>query len=1111
MSILVALRHHTTYRYDRLVTLGPQTIRLRPAPHCRTPVLSYSLKVAPEAHFLNWQQDPHGNFQARIVVPEKTDHFDVTVDLVADMAVINPFDFFLEPTAEQWPFAYDPVLTEELAPFRKLAVPGPLLSAWLAKVDRTQRRTVDLLVGLNQQLAQEISYIIRMEPGVQTPEETLALAKGSCRDTGWLLVHILRHLGLAARFVSGYLIQLTPDQRPLDGPPGPSHDFTDLHAWTEVYLPGAGWVGLDPTSGLMAGEGHIPLAASPEPQSAAPISGGVDESEVAFEVEMSVTRVRESPRVTKPYSEEAWAKMLALGQVVDADLARRDVRLTMGGEPTFVSIDDMDGAEWNTDALGPNKRAYAGRLIRRLKDRFAPGALLHYGQGKWYPGESLPRWALNCYWRHDGVPLWREPKLLASDDERGQATLDQATLFAETLTNRLKVGADFLTTAYEDVYYWLWRERRLPVNVDPLKSNLDDPEERKRIERVFRQGLNEPVGVVLPLARTGMGAGARWMSGPWFVRDETLYLVPGDSPLGFRLPIDSLPWSARSDFAFHWEDDPMSPRNRLPVPERWQPATVTGQSRLGPAGDAPNKAKSAKAPPLPLHVSAKGIIRTALCVEPRNGLMHVFLPPANSAEDFIDLIAAIEDTADSLGQKVVIEGYTPPYDPRIGNFSVTPDPGVIEVNIHPSEDFSTLVERTQAIYDEARATRLGAEKFMLDGRHVGTGGGNHMVLGGRTPADSPFLRRPDLLKSLIGYWQNHPALSYLFSGLFIGPTSQHPRVDEGREDALVELDIAFSQIARGETTQPWLIDRLLRNVLIDVTGNTHRTEFCIDKLYAPDSAAGRRGLLELRAFEMPPHARMSIAQQLLLRALVAHFWEQPYERPAVRWGNRLHDEFMLPHFVRQDFDDVIDDLNRAGYGFDHSWFEPHHEFRFPQIGEIARRGIELELRHALEPWHVMGEEGAAGGTVRYVDSSLERIQVKAQGLVDERHIISCNGRALPLRATGRAGEYVAGVRFKAWAPPSALHPTIPIHTPLVIDIHDTWSGRSIGGATYHVMHPGGRSYDTFPVNATEAESRRRARFFAMGHTPGPMPSPQRLIEKEMPVTLDLRRPGPRQN
>ncbi|MBS4046064.1 MAG: transglutaminase family protein [Alphaproteobacteria bacterium] len=1102
MSIQVALHHRTTYRYDRLINLGPQVIRLRPAPHCRTPIVSYSLKISPADHFLNWQQDPQGNYLARLVFPERTDHFEVTVDLVADMAVINPFDFFLEPAAETFPFDYDPDLKEDLAPFQRVDEPGPLLSRWLAGVPRETARTIDFLVGLNQRLSNEIKYLIRLEPGVQTAEETLKLGSGSCRDTSWLLVQALRHLGFATRFVSGYLIQLVADVKALDGPSGPTTDFTDLHAWVEVYLPGAGWIGFDPTSGLMAGEGHIPLAATPEPQSAAAISGAIEKAEVEFDYDMKVTRFAETPRVTKPISDEDWSKMLKLGDVVDVRLNAADLRLTMGGEPTFVSIDDMEGAEWNTAALGPNKRLLAGKLLRRLADRFAPSPLLHYGQGKWYPGEQLPRWALSCHWRRDGEPVWRDRALLAADEDAGDgASAADADRFAATLAERLQLDPAYRIPGYEDTWYYLWRERRLPVNVDPAKSHLKDEQERARLARVFEQGLETVVGYALPLTRepTAKGGAKRWRSGPWFFRPQTMYLLPGDSPMGLRLPLDSLPWVVAKDYPYQHVPDTMQPQPPLPPYEQLRQAHRVVASRVNLAM-APREQV-----PLPKHQqSDPSVVRTAMCIEPRGGLLHVFMPPLEQAEDYLDLVTAIEDTAASLGKKVVIEGYLPPRDARLLHFSVTPDPGVIEVNIHPSSNWRELAEKSTILYEEARQTRLGTEKFMLDGRHVGTGGGNHVVMGAAMPADSPFLRRPDLLKSLVGYWQNHPSLSYLFSGLFIGPTSQHPRVDEGRDDALVNLQIAFDEVARHPDPAPWMVDRIFRNVLVDITGNTHRTEFCIDKLYSPDGPTGRLGLVELRAFEMPPDLRMSLAQQLLLRGLLAAFAETPYRRKPIRWGTRLHDEFLLPHFCLQDFNDVLDDLNQQGFGFDPNWFAAHAEFRFPKIGEMAARGMELELRHALEPWHVLGEEATGSGTARYVDSSVERLQVKIKGLVEDRHVVACNGRAVPLRATGVPGEYVAGVRYKAWDPTSAMHPSIGVHTPLVFDLFDSWSGRSLGGCTYHVAHPGGRSYDTFPVNANEAEARRRARFFAMGHTPGRMPQPQPLPSREQPLTLDLR-------
>ncbi|HEV2199268.1 MAG TPA: transglutaminase family protein [Bryobacteraceae bacterium] len=1101
MSIRVALYHKTVYHYDRLVTLSPQTVRLRPAPHSRTPVSSYSLRIEPRDHFINWQQDPHGNFLARLVFPNRTRDFSLEVDLVTEMTVINPFDFFLEPYAESFPFVYEDWQAKELAPYLEAAPAGPKLAAFVDAVNLEKVRTIDFLVALNRRVHGSARYLIRMEPGVQTPEETLGNSSGSCRDSAWLMVQILRNLGLAARFVSGYLIQLKPDVKPLEGPEGPGQDFTDLHAWAEVYLPGAGWVGLDPTSGLFAGEGHIPLAATPEPHSAAPVSGNVGECEVEFHHEMRITRIHEDPRVTKPYTDDQWRAICEAGGHVDQELAAGDVRLTMGGEPTFVSIDDMDSEEWNTAAVGPNKKHLAGELLIRLREEFAPGGLLHFGMGKWYPGESLPRWAYTCYWRTDGVPLWHDDRWIADPDRDYGFGVEQAWQFSEEIARRLKIGPDFLVAAYEDPLAYLHKERQLPINVDPKDNKLDDPEERERIRKLFERGLSRPSGFVLPMKRGEGKNGPEWQSGLWMLRAPHLFLSPGDSPIGLRLPLQSLPWEPAEQIEQVHSIDPMAPVERLPVPQR------TLQSEPLPrAIKRPEKGWEAP----PGSIADPGtVVRTALAIEPREGRLCVFLPPVRSAEEYVELVTAIEDTAARLEMPVVIEGYAPPHDARLRHIKVTPDPGVIEVNVHPSANWAELVENTTVLYENARLSRLGTEKFMLDGRHTGTGGGNHLVLGGPAPGDSPFLRRPDLLKSLIGYWLNHPSLSYLFSSVFIGPTSQAPRVDEARADAVYELEIAFSLI-QGATCDcpPWLVDRIFRNLLVDVTGNTHRAEFCIDKLYSPDSSTGRLGLLELRAFEMPPHARMSLAQQLLVRALIAWFWREPFEELPIRWGTRLHDMFLLPHFVERDFGRVIGELQRAGYPLEASWFAPHVEFRFPVYGRVCYEGVEVELRQAIEPWYVLGEEPGGGGTVRYVDSSVERLQVFVKGLIPERYVVTCNGRRVPLRPTGVHGEYVGSVRYRAWQPPRCLHPTIPVHVPLIFDLIDLAAGRSIGGCAYHVAHPGGRSYETFPVNSNEAEARRRARFLPFGHTPGPLQVPAIEENPEFPLTLDLRRPAP---
>jgi uncharacterized protein (DUF2126 family)/transglutaminase-like putative cysteine protease len=1099
MTIRVAINHKTTYHYDNPVQLTPHIFRLRPAVHSRTPITAYSLRITPKEHFMNWQQDPFGNYLARVVFPEKSTELSIEVDLIAEMTVINPFDFFVEEYAEKFPFKYPQQLLKELAPYLEIREGGALLQKFIDDTDLNPQSIVDFLVGINHRAHHAVNYSVRMEPGVQTCEQTLGSKIGSCRDSGWLLVQILRHLGLATRFVSGYLVQLVADVKSLDGPSGTDKDFTDLHAWTEVYIPGAGWIGLDPTSGLFAGEGHIPLACTADYVSAAPVTGGFSgQANITFAFSNSVSRIHEDPRVTKPYSEAQWTAINALGEKVDKLLKKDDVRLTMGGEPTFVSIDDMDAPEWNTDADGKQKRKLAGELMRRLRDSFAPGGLLYLGQGKWYPGEPLPRWQLAAFWRKDGKPVWKNPVLQADEGKDYKFKQKHAERFIRELAKRLGLKGRYILPGYEDPLYYLLQEGLLPKNLDPLKVDLKDDLERERLRKVLSEDLGEPVGYLLPLHWSHKIN--TWSSSKWDFRRGNMFLVPGDSAMGLRLPLNSLPWVPYEDRDHEHERSLFE--EVAPLGDIDSEVSRRYSKKGKKAAAHPNEMESADDEGKP----PKYTPHTALTVESRNGRLYVFLPPTTALEHYLDIIASIEATAAELKLPVIIEGYQPPHDLRLSRLPVTPDPGVIEVNIHPATSWKDLVHNTTTLYELARLTRLGTEKFMLDGRHTGTGGGNHVTLGGITPADSPILRRPDLLRSLITYWQHHPALSYLFSGLFIGPTSQAPRVDEARNDNLYELEIAFQQMPDGEVPAPWIVDRLLRNLLVDMTGNTHRSEFCIDKLYAPGSETGRLGLLELRAFEMPPHAQMSLMQMLLLRSLVAWFWKTPYKKPLVRWGTQLHDRFMLPHFIAGDIHDVARDLQEAGFEFKSEWIAPFLEFRFPLMGTLQVDDLQLELHQAIEPWHVLGEEITSTGMARYVDSSVERLQVKLSGAMGERYALTCNGRRVPLRATSTPGEMIAGVRYRAWNPPSALHPTIEVQAPLIFDILDTWSGRAIGGCTYHVSHPGGRSYDTLPVNANEAEARRVSRFWNHGHVPEQKSAewPPEAPNLDFPYTLDLR-------
>jgi uncharacterized protein (DUF2126 family)/transglutaminase-like putative cysteine protease len=1077
----VAIEHRTVYRFDRPTELGPHVVRLRPAPHCRTPISGYSLRIEPAEHFINWQQDVYGNHAARLVFPTPATELSIVVDLVAEMTAINPFDFFVDDTAKHWPFDYDPGTTDDLAPYlRRIDEPGaepgtgagPQLRRWLDRFDPDAAKgmaIVDFLVEINRRVAQDVAYSVRLEPGVQSPDRTLEVGVGSCRDSAWLLVSILRELGLAARFVSGYLVQLVPDR----DPGTLTEDFTDLHAWAEVYVPGAGWIGLDPTSGLLAGEGHIPLVGSPRPEFAAPITGTTGPTTATMEFANIVRRIHEDARVTRPYTDEHLARIDALGAEVDRRLEAGDVRLTMGGEPTFVAADDKESAQWRTDADGPEKRAKANALAWHLKDHYAPGGAVMYSQGKWYPGEPLPRWEIRLLWRADGLPLWPDEHLL--DEPWGPPRVEPRSDTAVTLANdltrelarRLGITESGLVPLYEDPLEQLAAEARLPVGPPPPTPEKDiwpaDAERRDAIVAELDAERGLPVAWAIPLGRAADGSG--WITGTWRTRRGEIYLTPGTSPAGLRLPLASLGWT---------------PPPVLMDPSRFAPARP-----LPLPGSLPDWSD-----PAPLHAQVDGVPRTALCVEERNGHLHVFLPPLPTVDDAVVLLDIVAGAAAAVGTPVVLEGYPPAGDDRMRTLTVTPDPGVVEVNVQPSRNWTELSELTRTLAEKAGEVGLATETFGIDGTHTGTGGGGHLTLGGPTPADSPLLRRPDLLVSMLTYWQHHPGLSYLFSGRFIGPTSQAPRVDEGRAENLYELEIAFAELARlaaetPEGPRPWQVDRALRHLLTDVAGNTHRSEFCIDKLFSPDSDRGRLGLLELRGFEMAPHPEMSLVTALLVRALVARFWDDPYTGRLIRWGTRLHDAFLLPEFALADVGDVLDDLAAHGMDFSPAWLDPFVEFRFPKLGSVTVSGVDLELRAAVEPWHVLGEEATAGGTARYVDSSVERLQVKVTGAVPGRHVVTVNGVPLPLSST-RGEALVAGVRYKAWAPPSSLHASIGVHSPLVFDVVDLWNKRSLGGCTYHVSHPGGRAWDLFPVNSLEAETRRAARFSAEGHTPGPV-------------------------
>lgn len=1078
MRLLVQHRSH--YRYPEPALLGTHTLRLHPAAHTKASVETYRLSCE-QAERIRWVLDPYGNRVAQLSFawPQRHAELEVLVEMAVEIRPVNPFDFFVDHRCSELGFAYPDEYRSELEPFLRLDDPafetGPRFEALLAELP-SSGDIVQGLVELNRRTHAAVAYVIREEAGVWTPEQTLEHGRGSCRDSAVLLVALLRRRGIAARFVSGYLIQVTDEGMLPDLPKGLDHDVADLHAWAEAYIPGGGWIGLDATSGLLAGEGHIPLACASTPGLAAPLFGTADVLADSVAFSLSVARLGHEPRPTAPYTDEVWLALREAGDRCDARLSELGLRMTMGGEPTFLAREDLDAPEWNTAALGPSKWRHGLRLIEQLRERLAPRGVVLQRMGKHYPGESLPRWALDAIGRTDGERLWG-----ASDAV--PAPLDAKT-FADTLADALGLASGPMP-AYEDPWHFIDREARVPVDLDPCSSDLQDGEERARLARVLTRGLREVVGWVLPLVRERDGDG--WRTQAWSFRRGQLFLLPGDSPIGLRLPLDSLAGEADPIAV----DEPTHPGPRDP--------------RLG---EQP-KLELATATPTPPKA-----IHTALCVELRDDALHVFLPPLARERDFIDLLTVIDRVR--AGRPIILEGYPPPSGPLLERISVTPDPGVLEVNLPARATTREHIELLEIVYDAALRAGLQSETYLLDGRLAGSGGGHHLTLGGPTPLESPFLQRPDLLASMITFIQHHPSLSYMFTGLFVGPTSQAPRVDEARPEQLDELELALAHAfaQHGQATPPpWLSDILFRNLLVDLSGNTHRTELSIDKLFDHRTPSGRSGLVEFRAFEMPPHPRMAAAQMLLVRSLVTALAEQPYQHELVRWGAALHDRFLLPYFMWRDFEDVLAFLAARGLPLAADLYRPFVDLRCPLVGHLQARDVRVELRNAIEPWNVLGEEQSATGTARYVDSSLERVEIRVEGLIPERHAILVNGHALPLRPTERdglaeKGLVVGGVRFRAWAPPHSLHAHIGIHHPLHVDVLDRWAARSLGACTYHVWHPEGRAFASPPLTQFEAAARRQQRFTRGDQSPFPVVWSRLEPRGEGPYTMDLRRCDP---
>ncbi|MGI9212205.1 MAG: transglutaminase family protein, partial [Methylococcaceae bacterium] len=1038
MSTLVALLHHIEQTYGSRRTVPTHWLRVRPAPHTRPDITAYTIKVTSEPHFLNWVRDPFENYIARLDLPEPVASLGLTVELLADLTPINPFDFLTEPEAAHYPFDYSEQTRKELAPYLNMPPPGSRLTAWLKRLDRSPGYIVEVLSRINKTVHEQVKRLgldwSPAFPGMESStvggialEEVLISGGFSPWQAAWLLTLTCRHLGLAARFTSGYRIFLGVSKE--------SSDTASLHAWCEVFIPGAGWVGLDPSAGVHTHEGYIPLASTPEPTRALPLTGL--DTRYPLHHTVKVKRLLAMP-TPNPYTEAQWADLNASGRRVNELLTEQGIRLANSQTLSFVSLAHAYAPEWSTVALGGNKRPLAEELLHRLQQQWATGGIVQETQGEWFGGETLPRWQLQVYFRNDGLPLWHHDALHEVFSRNESLTSGDVYEFARLVTRNLHLSPDSLMPAHEDPLHELWRNRQT-LQFHPPAEALSDADARKQLADRLSETRCDPVAYVLPLRWEPLAG--RWQSGQWTFRRGALYLVPGDSAPGYRLPLGGLPVDDGQESLRNPERCSFEPRPLLPGVHGELSARLTtllNEPLLDLADDDHPQG------PIP---------RTALSFRIRQGRIWIFIPPLTHLEHYLELITALEAAAVKREIPIMLEGYPPPEDPRLGRFSLEPDAAVLKLTLPMTRDWNLSQAALTQAYAEAARLGLHGIHSRNTGTRMGPGGSTDLVLGGEEPADSPFLFRPQLLRSLITHWQHHPALSYFMSGRQIGPSGHAPRPDEGRPDALYELNIALSRIPHTEPALPWIPDRILRHKLADPAGDIRRAEIRIDQLYDPDRIGQRLGRIMLRSFETAENGPLATAQLLLVRALVATLAMRPVTKPLINWGTALHDRYMLPGVLWEDLKAVLAEIRQCGIPLQDEWYKPLLELRFPLLGRTQIGPITLEMRSAHEPWPILAEEVTASGVARFVDSANDRVQIEVFGITPGRHILACNGRRVPLQPTATQGHCIAGIRYKAWNPVATLHPTVPPVYELAFDLIDTWTDKVLGGFTYSPPRP----------------------------------------------------------